>query len=393
MKKIVLFLMSHCFTLLQSQHHTLAPIHNNLEAGQRILIVSDSWNQIGGAESVIDQIKMRLEKNNHTVFHLDFSQVRTFKVHFWPNIKSPNPFGLKRTIAQKITAFKPDIVIITFLGMLSYIAGQYCSENNIPFTVFYPSRIPEICKAHLNMPLRISYYFVKNLLSKASRILVPTQSLKEDLQQRGIKNVSVWTHGVDLDVFKIASHEEKNTALRACNLLDKPRPFYLYVGRLSRAKNIQAFLDSKLPGTKILVGPQDYGYYLDDLKQKYPDIVFPGPKSVSELVCYYQCADIFLFPSKTDSFGLVQLEALASGAPVVAFDATGPRDVAPRGCGVSYLAKSDQELQKLALKAWEDRKEGLVTALQCRNHVQRFSWDSAIDELLHIAPRAHFVTA
>lgn len=353
----------------------------------RVLIIADTHGQIGGAEVVLDQLINRLKIRKHNVNYMTLHDLPSFKVPFWPGLRAAIPWGIKAKIAERIATYKPDIIFIAFLGLLSYAAGQYCYAHGIPFNIFYPSRIPEISKKHLFIPERISYYFVKNLLSKAEKIFVPTTSVKNDLQVQGLQNIMVWHHGVEDTLFTLPTQKEKQQATITCKLSEKTRPFYLYVGRLSKGKNIQALLNLKLPGTKIFVGPEDYGYTIKQLQKKYPHDIFVGAQQGKDLLAYYHCSDIFMFASKTDTFGLVLLEALACGLPIVAYDVSGPCDVAPPGCGVSYLATSNDELQTYAINAWNDLQTNRITPAQCRAHAQKFSWDMAVDFFLEKAQR------
>lgn len=316
----------------------------------------------------------------------------TFHVPFTADLTSVYPCGIQPKIAQKIEQFRPDYIVITLHGIMSYKASSYCYAHNIPFTAFYPGRLPEIGQAMFGVPLFMSRYFVHRFLNRASATLVPARSLMEELREQGIEHVDVWPHGVDLEKFTLPTLEEKEKATYACGLHDRKRPFYLYVARLSQEKNIDEFLQCPVEGTKILVGPEDSGYSITQLRERYPDIVIAGPQRGKDLINYYHCADAFLFTSTNDSFGLVLLEALAVGLPIVGFDTYGPGDVVPPGCGVSYLARSMEGLAACAIKAWQDLQAGVVTPQQCRTYVTtHFSWDKTIDLLianLHQIPAA-----
>lgn len=359
-----------------------------LQAGKphknkRLLIISDIYEKkIGGTEKVISELKVNLVKMGLTVFLLDFSKISTFIIPGTSGEAAPYPWRVKSEIAKIIKVFCPDYIFIVPLGIMSYMAGSYCFTNNIPFTIFYSVRMPELCKTLFSIPTCIMRYFVNPFLSKASNILVPTQSFRDELHKQGIKNVFAWPHGVDLQRFNVPTPDEKRLATQTCGLQAFERPFYLFVGHLSKAKNLDAFLNLNVPGTKIVVGDENVGFKLNDLRKKYPHVIFPGAKLGSDLLNYYKCADIFLFPSKADSFGLVLLEALASGLPIVGFNTCGPRDVVPRGCSVSYLADDDLELQKLAIKAWQDLEQGIVTPSKCRKYAEQFSWEAATEHLL-----------
>lgn len=351
-----------------------------LENPKKLLIICDMWeNHIGGVEEVVNQLRNRLPQRNYEVKLMGLADVPVFSVPGMGDVSSPYPWGIKGRVATKISEFKPDHILIVLHGIMSQKSASYCADNNIPFTAFYPGRGPECVYAMSYIPMFITRYFINSFLSKASSILVPSASMRDELIVEGFKNVIAWPHGIDLDTFSLTTLQEKQEATKACNLEGLPRPFYVFVGRISAEKNIPAFLNAKVAGTKIVVGPQDCGFNLESLRKDYPEIIFAGPKRGKDLLNYYKCADIFLFPSKMDSFGLVMLEALATGLPVVGFNTFGPRDVVPKGSGVSYLADSDEEFEICAKQAWKELQAGLVTPEQCRAYASKFSWGAAMD--------------
>ena len=297
--------------------------------------------------------------------------------------------GIKQKIADKIYECEPDHIFIPLHlpGVLSYQASCFCSENNIPFTGFYFLRYPDTWKMMArvwpfnSISFSLCRYWTHNFLSDATNVLVPTRSMRDELIAEGCKDVYTWPHGVNLSRFTLPTAQEKVAARKRCKLDGYKRPLYLFVGRLCLQKNIPALLNVKVPGTKVVVGPAEDFFSLGKLRKQYPDIVFVGGKYGQELLDYYRSADVFLFPSKFDSFGIVLLEALATGLPIVGFNAFGPSDVVPNGCGVSYLADNDQEFQACAEQAARDLKDGKVTPLMCRDHAAKFSWEAAIDIL------------
>lgn len=355
---------------------------------KKILIISDILQErIGGTEKVIKEIKTRLKRKGLDIFVLDFSQVSTFTIPGMSDERSVYPWRIKKEVATIIQNYRPDYILIVPLGIMSFAAGNYCHENNIPFSVFCSVRMPQLCQSLLHLPTWITTYFINKFLAKASTIFVPTQSFANELSIQKINNIVVWPHGIDTDVFKLPTLEQKDAARIKCKLGSCQRPLYLFVGRLTKIKNLEAFLDLTIPGTKIVVGNENVGYSIKSLQKKYPQAIFVGPQVGQDLLNYYACADIFVFPSKVDAFGLVILEALAMGLPLVAFDVCGPRDIAPSGCNVSYLAQNNDQLEKKALEAWSDLKSGSITSEQCNAYVQKFSWDDAVNSLLaHLVP-------
>jgi glycosyltransferase involved in cell wall biosynthesis len=337
----------------------------------KLLIICDVWNPDGGTEEVINQITKRLLQKNVEVKKVTSKEFieQTFGV--------PNLFKLKFDVEKLIQGYKPDKIVLVSAGAIAHFTSMYCNKQKIPFTIFYSTKIPEFSKADSHIPLWLTYKYLEGYLSKASNVLVPTVSVGKDLNR---------LHGADTSRFHLYDRSQKKAFVEKSELKDLKRPFYLYVGRLCKAKNIDAFLNLSLPGTKIMVGRVAKGYNLEDLKKTYPDVVFTGPKFGEDLEGYYASSDVFVFPSVADTFGLVQLEALASGLPLVAFNVTGPKDIAPNGSGVSYLAEDSFEFQAFALKAWEDKKAGIVTSEACRAFAEQFSWEPAVDQLLESIP-------
>jgi glycosyltransferase involved in cell wall biosynthesis len=362
-------------------------------AQKRLLIFCDNvesvdTKSIGGTERVMIEITKELKAQNFNVGFMDIPYphfgIGPNQISAYPNFWSD--CGVQRHIAKKIQEFQPDSILINLHGIMSYQAACYCYNNWIPFTAFHSCRMPELISHNMGVPRWVPARFVNRFLSKAHNILVPTESFKQELEKElqieRLGKVVLWPHGVDLKRFNVPSEEEKQRAIIACGLQGRKRPFNLYVTRIANEKNIDFFLKSNLPGTKILVGPAADGYKLSQLSDKYPDIVIPGPQQGEALLDYYHCADLFVFTSKHDLFGLVLLEALATGLPIVAFDIAGPKDVVPRGCGVSYLAQTDKEFEACMRQAWSDLQTNKKTlSQQCRTYAEQFSWAKAAEIL------------
>ena len=353
-------------------------------ANPKMLIFCDVWNSIGGTEEVINQISSRLILQDIQVKKVVGKDFLEFYLGL------PDPFGLTKRVGELIQDYKPDKILVVSVGLLANAVSVYCKENQIPFSIFYSTKVPEFNHADRRIPLWVSYSYLDRYLPRATNVFVPTHSVAKDLDRIHLNHVLVWPHGADTVRFTIYDEKKKAEFVAKSLLAGKQRPFYLYVGRLCKSKNIDAFLNLSLPGTKILLGPAKVGYDMENLKQKYPNVVFPGMQTGSELKGYFASSDVFVFPSKNDTFGLVQLEALASGLPVVAFDVTGPRDVVPESSGVSYLASDQAAFQRLAIQAWEDKQSGAVTAVQCRAFAQKYSWDPAVTKLIEFIPTIHW---
>ena len=237
---------------------------------------------------------------------------------------------------------------------------RYCLRRGYNFTTSFHTRFPEYVRERVPIPLRFTYPLVRRFHDPAFRTLVPTQTLKEDLERRGFRHLQVWGRGVDTALFNPS---------RRCETA-WPRPLLLNVGRVAPEKNLDAFLSLNVPGTKMVIGD---GPQLKALRSRYPGVVFPGAKFGVELAGYYAAADVFVFPSLTDTFGLVMLEAIASGTPVAAFPVTGPLDVLrPNVTGII-----DDDLATAIAGALKLDREA------CREAAMSRGWSSVTAQLLH----------
>ncbi len=262
-------------------------------------------------------------------------------------------------MAKTIESFRPCVVHIATEGPLGYAARRYCVARGIPFTTAFHTKFAEYVNARSGVPVDWTYKILRWFHKPSRAVMVATNTVESELRDRGFDNIKRWTRGVDTDLFKP----------RDKAFLDLPRPIQLYVGRVAVEKNIEAFLAIKTPGSKVIVGD---GPQLASLTRKYPDAHFVGVKQGEELAKYFAAADVFVFPSLTDTFGLVLLEALACGVPVAAYPVAGPLDViadAPVGCLHADLA----EAVTRALQASPDA---------CRAHAMRYSWDASVRQFL-----------
>ena len=402
----------------QKRPKNLLSSFSGVQEKKRLLIICDTLDsleapEIGGTELVLSKIGKELISNKY-----DFIvECMDLPYPSYPRTKIARPEicwrnGLdsahQRAVAQKISTFKPDYILIALHGIMSYQAACYCTDNKIPFTAFCSTRHPQFIDENIPVPaypvvgssvkwfkskfVKTATAYENSFLKRGASVLVPSLSFKKELEDREVKNIAVWPHGVDLEFFTLPSVQEKIQARKRCDLQGRKGPFYLYVTRLTREKNVQGFLDLKITsGTKILVGP-DGTYKAQDLRKEYSDIIIPGMKQGKELLDYYHSADIFVFPSKKDVFGLVTLEALACGLPIVAFNTTGPAEVVPLGCGVSVLADADNDatLAISAYQAWCNLQNKVITPEMCRAYAERFTWENAtnilVDNLHEITP-------
>jgi glycosyltransferase involved in cell wall biosynthesis len=238
-------------------------------------------------------------------------------------------------------------------------ARRFCRNRKLPFTTSFHTRFPEYIEARTGIPARWIYPVLRRFHNSADCIMVATETLRADLAARGFGKLMLWGRGVDVELFKP----------RDKAFLSDPRPVYLYVGRVAVEKNIVDFLDLDMPGTKVVVGD---GPQLDTLRKKYPATRFVGAKQGEELARHYAAADVFVFPSRTDTFGNVVLEALASGVPVAAYPVPGPRDI----LGGTTVGALDQDLARAVRKALTISPEA------CRAFALGYSWRASAEQFL-----------
>ncbi|HSO43121.1 MAG TPA: glycosyltransferase family 1 protein [Rhodospirillales bacterium] len=259
---------------------------------------------------------------------------------------------------------RSEAIHIATEGPLGWATRRHCLRRRLPFSTSFHTRFPEYIQARWRVPLDWSYRFVRTFHEPASHVMVATATIEQELVARGFRNITRWTRGVDTELFRP----------RPKNLYDLPRPVSLYVGRIAVEKSVEDFLRLELPGSKVLIGN---GPMLTALKGRYPQARFLGAKVGEDLAAHYAAADVFVFPSRTDTFGLVLLEALASGVPVAAYPVPGPLDViATSGAGCL-----DEDL---------GRATGAALAIPsgvCRARAEAFSWDNSVRQFLaNIAP-------
>lgn len=253
-------------------------------------------------------------------------------------------------------------------------ARAYCRRHRLPFTTAFHTKFPEYVHARTRLPVDIGYRLVRWFHGPAQAMMVATQGIQDELEARGFTNIRRWTRGVDTDLFRpLADPADMPPALR-----DLPRPLFVNVGRVAVEKNIGAFLSLDLPGSKVVVGD---GPQLEELRRRHPGVVFTGAKHGAELAAHFAAADAFVFPSLTDTFGLVLLEAAACGAPVAAFPVPGPNDVFAAQDPAAPVAVLDQDLRAAALRALE------LPRARCRDFALAYNWDASVDQFLsNIAP-------
>ena len=267
-------------------------------------------------------------------------------------------------VARKIKDFEPDAIHIATEGPLGLSARAYAVRNRLPFSTAYHTRFPEYVQARTGIPLSWTYAFLRWFHGPSMAVMAPTIVVKNDLEKFGFTNVVLWSRGVDTEVFQMQESKVLNSA----------HPIFLYVGRVAVEKNINAFLEIDLPGSKWVVGD---GPAMAKIKQQYPNVNYLGVLQQPELAKVYAAADVFVFPSKTDTFGLVLLEAMACGTPVAAYPVTGPIDV----LGDSPAGAMNEDLRTACLDALKIPRE------VARAHAERFSWRASTEQFArHLKP-------
>lgn len=329
----------------------------------RVMIVTDAWEpQVNGVVRTLKQTRAELEAMNHEVQMITPLEFTTIPCPTYPDISLSLLPGQK--VRERLNAFMPDAIHIATEGPLGLAARSYAIKNNLPFSSAYHTRFPEYVQARTNIPLSWTYQFLRWFHRPSQAVLAPTLGIKQDLEKWGFTKVVLWSRGVDLDIFTMPESKVLNSA----------HPIYLYVGRVAVEKNIQAFLELDLTGSKWVVGD---GPALADIRQKYPNVNYFGVLNQAQLAQIYAVADVFVFPSKTDTFGLVMLEAMACGLPVAAYPVTGPIDV----LGQSKAGVMSENLQEACLEALKIPKEA------ARAHAELFSWRVASEQFLnHLKP-------
>jgi len=332
----------------------------------RILVATDAWEpQVNGVVRTLTRVVGELRAMGHLVEVIHPSQFKTFPLPTYAEIKVA--IGVYEPVQERFKEFEPEAIHIATEGPIGLAARRICVEWKLPFTTSYHTRFPEYVSARLPLPLAAGYAYMKWFHKPSGRLMVATPTMREELTRHGFRNISSWSRGVDTEAFHPRREDEPDIFAHLV------RPVFLYVGRVAVEKNIEAFVGLDLPGTKVVVGP---GPQLEELKAKYPDVVFTGPKSGAELAAHYACADVFVFPSLTDTFGLVILEAMAAGTPVAAYPAPGPIDLIP-GSGAGVLARTATEgLREACLQCLElDRK-------QVRAFAEKFSWRACAEDFV-----------
>ncbi len=325
----------------------------------RLLIATDACRpQVNGVVQTYERLTEQLLRWGHEVEFIDPNGFRTLPLPTYPEIRLAliTPGHARRRIAD----YRPDHIHIATEGPVGLATRAYCVGKRQPFTTSYHTRFPEYLTTRLPfVPQRWGYAFERWFHNAGAGIMVSTPSLLAELTEKGLKRLMPWTRGVDTELFR-----PRDVRMFGSDAV------FLYVGRVSIEKNLNAFLDLDLPGKKVIVGG---GPRLAMLKADYPDAVFTGPLFGEALAEAFASSDVFVFPSRTDTYGVVLLEALASGVPIAAFPVTGPRDVVVHG-KVGHLS---DDLREAALQALT------MDRTACRDYALGFSWETCARQFIH----------
>lgn len=329
----------------------------------RIMIITDVWEpQVNGVVRTLSNTVRELKAMGcevEVVSPADFP--RTMPLFTYPEIRMV--LGARHAVEERFLSFAPEAVHIATEGTLGWAARGMCLRHKFPFTTSYHTQYPEYVAARFPwIPISACYRYMRAFHGPSGRIMVATQSMVEQLQRQGFRNLTLWSRGVDIELF----HPSKR-GIEGGVFGDLPRPIFLNVGRVAVEKNLEAFLKLDLPGSKVVVGD---GPIREELEKTYPKVRFLGAKFGEELARYYADSDVFVFPSFTDTFGLVILEAAATGTPVAGFAAPGPKDILPGTNG----GVVDSDLQKACMAAL-DLSRGDTRVL-----AERYSWRACSED-------------
>ena len=326
----------------------------------KILIVTDAWEpQVNGVVRTLKMTRRELERLGHHVEVISPQGFRSIPCPTYPEISLA--LTGERELARRIDQFSPDCLHIATEGPLGWLARRVAQRRKWPFTTAYHSRFPEYVHARFRIPTRWTYALLRRFHNAARATLAPTPAIVNDLKVRGFHGARLWSRGVDLETF---SHQGDR--------LERPadKPVFLYVGRIAVEKQVDAFLRLDLPGEKWVAGE---GPARKRLQTLYPEARWLGVLSGASLAALYRTADVMVFPSVTDTFGLVMVESMACGTPVAAFPVTGPIDVIGRSGGGAMHA----DLREACLQALAIPRE------KARQRAEQFSWSAATGQILN----------
>jgi glycosyltransferase involved in cell wall biosynthesis len=324
----------------------------------RILIATDAWHpQVNGVVRTLTSLARSAAGLGADVGFLTPDGFPSLGVPTYPGLRVALPN--RREIARRIEAASPDAIHIATEGPIGWAVRAYCLRRKLAFTTSYTTRFPEYIAVRSIIPSRFSYAVLRHFHSAAAMTMVATSSLRQELGAKGFRKLGTWTRGVDTDLFRPDHAAE----------LDLPRPIFVTMGRVAVEKNLEAFLSLDLPGSKVVIGD---GPQRAELQRRYPMARFLGEKTGQDLTAHLAAADVFVFPSLTDTFGVVQLEALACGTPVAAFPVTGPLDV----IADHPVGALDTDLRSACIRALDVSRES------CRSFALERSWENSARQFI-----------
>jgi len=335
----------------------------------RILIATDAWEpQVNGVVRTLTRTVAEMRAMGHVVEVISPDQFPTLPMPTYPEIKLA--LGAYEPMQERFRAFEPEAIHIATEGPIGLAARRLCLEWKLPFTTSYHTRFPEYVSARLPVPTSAGYAVVRWFHKPSGRVMVATPTMREELERHGFRNLSYWSRGVDTDVFQMRPGESAAPGWPMPSEYDGlARPIFLNVGRVAVEKNIEAFVKLDLPGSKVVVGD---GPSREELAARYPEVVFTGARFGEKLAAYFAWADVFVFPSLTDTFGLVILEAMATGTPVAAYPAPGPVDLIPNsGAGIC-----SEDLKAACLDCLKIDRQA------AHQFAQGFSWRAAAEQFV-----------
>jgi glycosyltransferase involved in cell wall biosynthesis len=324
----------------------------------RILIATDAWHpQVNGVVRTLTSLARSASALGEEIDFLTPEGFPSLAVPTYPGLRMA--WTNRREIARRIEAAAPDAIHIATEGPIGWAVRAYCRRRRLAFTTSYTTRFPEYIAVRSIVPAALSYAVLRHFHSPAAMTMVATSSLRQELASRGFGKLGSWTRGVDTDLFRPDDAAE----------LDLPRPIFMTVGRVAVEKNLEAFLALDLPGSKVVIGD---GPQRAVLERRYPKARFLGEKSGKDLSAHFAAADVFVFPSLTDTFGVVQLEALACGTPVAAFPVMGPLDV----IADHPVGALDTDLRSACIRALAVSREA------CRSFALERSWENSARQFI-----------
>jgi glycosyltransferase involved in cell wall biosynthesis len=324
----------------------------------RIVLVTDTWEpEVNGVVRTLRATRDELVKLGHEITLVEPSLFRHVRFPLYPDVRLA--FGIRRAFLAEATR-PPCAIHVTTEGPIGGAFSRYCRRHGIPFTTCYHTNFPEYLKKYAAVPEALSFAVLRRFHRRSSLLLTATPSLEEKLRRRGFTTpIARWSRGVDLELFRPRAK------------ISRDRAIALYVGRVAKEKNIEAFLAADVDCQKWVVGE---GPYLASLRKRYPSATYWGCLRGEELAEKYAQADVFVFPSRTDTFGMVMIEALASGVPVAAYPVEGPVDVIANGTGVGHLSDRLDEAIRTTLSR--------ASATACRQLATRYTWQACTRQFL-----------